>query len=237
MKKLIVHFLLVIPFISVNGQKTGAFLAPAYAGKSPLVNELSAYKQLCQIDTNQSLIDLEGYIPHLKLDIKYATRDNFMHAKMYNSKKAYLRLPAAEALKKISLELEKKGIGILVYDAYRPYSITVKFYEMVGDSNFVASPRSGSRHNRGCAVDLSLYDLKTGEPLEMPTPFDSFTKEASANYPNLPIKALQDRSLLAGIMTKFNFHIFGNEWWHFDYKDWAKYPVLDISFEKLKQLR
>ena len=236
MKPFLIIFSLLFGVIGANAQKSGHFLAPPYSGRTPLVQDPMVYKNLIRKDSNQALINLEGYIPHIKLDIRYATRNNFMHARMYPLAKAYLRKPAAMALKKVSQDLEKMGIGLLIYDAYRPYAITIKFYEMVGDSNFVASPRTGSRHNRGCAIDLGLYDLKTGTPLEMPTSFDSFTKQASANYPDLPPLALKDRALLAEIMTRYDFHVMGTEWWHFDYKDWAKYPVLDISFEKLKQI-
>jgi D-alanyl-D-alanine dipeptidase len=229
---------LILGFISISfiseAQEKPSFIAPPYSGKSPLIREVSIYRKQIIKDSNQALINLEGFIPHLKLDIRYATKNNFMHARMYSLAKAYLRKPAALALRKVNQALNARGIGIIVYDAYRPYSITVKFYQKVGDSDFVASPRNGSKHNRGCALDMGLYYLKTGIPLEMPTAFDSFSKEAAADFKNLPPKALEDRTLLARYMVQNDFHTIPTEWWHFDFKDWPRYNILDISFEQLK---
>ena len=126
------------------------------------------------------------------------------------------------------------GYGLKVYDGYRPYQVTVTFYEAYHDTTFVASPYTGSRHNRGCAVDLTLIDLKTGKELFMPTPYDAFTKQASATWTDgLSAEALKNRKLLQDVMLRHGFVIYPSEWWHFDFAGWQNYPVTDISFEDL----
>jgi len=168
------------------------------------------------------------------LDIRYATTNNFTGEKIYSIAKAYARKPVAEALKKIQADLKSQGLGIKIFDAYRPYKATVKFYEVYGDTTYVASPYKGSRHNRGCALDLTLIDLKTGKELKMPTGYDSFSKDA---WPTSPVKdpeALKNRTLLINVMEKHGFRVNSSEWWHFDFIGWKKFEVLDIDFEELQ---
>ncbi len=181
------------------------------------------------------LINLEIYIPKLVLDIRYATTNNFTGEKIYNLSKAYARKPVADALQQAQAEFKKHGLGIKVFDAYRPYAATVKFYEVYHDTTYVASPYRGSRHNRGCAIDMTIVDLKTGEDLPMPTEFDSFRKEA---WPSTPVSdpvIKKNRDLIISIMQKHGFKVNSSEWWHFDFIGWQKYEVLDISFEELEK--
>jgi zinc D-Ala-D-Ala dipeptidase len=182
----------------------------------------------------KELIDLEKFIPSLVLDIRYATANNFTGEKIYSIAKAYARKPVAESLKKIQADLKTQGLGIKIFDAYRPYKATVKFYEVYGDTTYVASPYKGSRHNRGCALDLTLISLKTGNELKMPTGYDSFSKDA---WPTTPVKdpeARKNRTLLIGEMEKHGFRVNSSEWWHFDFIGWKKFEVLDIDFEELE---
>ncbi len=169
------------------------------------------------------------------LDIRYATTNNFTGERIYTLARAYARKPVAEALKKVQEELKPQGLGIKVFDAYRPYKATVKFYEVYHDTTYVASPYKGSRHNRGCALDITVIDLKTGEELKMPTGYDSFKKEA---WPSTPVKdpeIRKNRTLLINVMKKYGFKVNGSEWWHYDFIGWSKYEVLDIDFETLEQ--
>ncbi|MDD2594844.1 MAG: M15 family metallopeptidase [Bacteroidales bacterium] len=185
-------------------------------------------------DPDMELIDLEQFIPGLVLDIRYATTNNFTGKQIYTEPKAYARKPVAEALLAIQQELSIRHLGLKIYDAYRPYSGTLYFYEVYHDTTFVASPRSGSNHNRGFAIDLSIVDLSTGEELQMPTGFDSFTKEAAVDYPNLPENVLANRAILVDAMTSHGFTTYKDEWWHFNYaKDREKYKIVDIPFEEL----
>lgn len=195
--------------------------------------DLPAYRKLIREDSSQEIVSLAAFIPGIRLDIRYATNNNLMHRPVYSRAEAFLRRPAAGALKAAEEEVRGFGYGIKVFDGYRPYRVTVQFYEAYHDSNFVASPYSGSRHNRGCAVDLTLYDLKTGVDLVMPTPYDSFTKAAAADYPDIPELVKHNRKLLQDVMLRHGFVIYASEWWHFDFAGWKKYAVTDIPFEEL----
>lgn len=199
------------------------------------VMNLEEYKASVKTNPEKELINLEKYIPGLVLDIRYATKNNFVGEKIYNLPRAYARKPVADALKKIQTELAAEGLGIKVFDAYRPYKATVKFYEVYKDTTYVASPYRGSRHNRGCALDITLINLKTGEELKMPTPYDSFQKEA---WPSTPMKdpvIAANRAKLIAIMKKYGFRVNGSEWWHYDFIGYKKYEVLDIDFEALER--
>ncbi len=210
---------------------------PPYEGKIPLINTLSQYLFNTTLDTNTALIDLKEYIPTVKLNIAYADLANFTHTKMYSLARAYLRKPSATALLEASKELEKKGLGFIIYDAYRPYSVTVRFYTLIHDTRYVASPKLGSKHNRGLSVDLGLYFLKSGIALEMPTAFDDFSEKAASNYPNLSYTARANRKTLTDLMIKYGFKPLKTEWWHFDYLDSHDYNPLDISFEDLENIK
>ena len=198
------------------------------------INTLEEYRRLIASDPRQEIVYLKDFIPGITLDIRYATANNLMHRPMYRTPAAFLRLPAAQALLAIEQQLRPMGYGLKVYDGYRPYKVTVAFYEAYRDTTFVASPYTGSRHNRGCAVDLTLIDLKTGRELSMPTPYDAFTKQASATWTDgLSEQALRNRKLLQDVMLQHGFVIYPSEWWHFDFAGWQNYPVMDISFEDL----
>jgi D-alanyl-D-alanine dipeptidase len=197
------------------------------------VTNLKEYQASIKQNPRKELIDLEQYIPGIVLDIRYATTNNFTGEKIYNLAKAYARKPVADAVKRAQAELQKQGLGIKIFDAYRPYKATVKFYEVYKDTTYVASPYRGSRHNRGCAIDMTIINLKTGEELKMPTGYDSFQKEA---WPKTPIKdpeARKNRALIIQVMEKQGFKVNSSEWWHFDFIGWRNYEVLDIDFEEL----
>jgi D-alanyl-D-alanine dipeptidase len=192
------------------------------------------YRLLIQSSPEKELVDLEKLIPGIFLDIRYATTNNFTHEKIYNLPKAYARRSVAAALKRAQTAFSAMGLGIKIYDAYRPYSATVKFYELYHDTTYVASPYRGSRHNRGCALDMTIVDLKTKKELKMPTTFDSFRKEA---WPTTVIKdpeARKNRETIIRVMAENGFTVNPSEWWHFDFVGWKKYEVMDIDFEELK---
>lgn len=199
------------------------------------VIEKGEYSLLSSNNDSLKLVDLEKVIPNIKLDIVYATTNNFTGEKIYSLPKAYLRKYIALELLKVQKELNKKGMGLKVFDAYRPYSATVKFYKVYPDKTFVASPKNGSIHNRASAVDLTIIDLKTHKEIEMPTPFDDFSIKASHKYMNLPDNVLNNRKVLKDIMLKHGFEPYSSEWWHYNYKDWKKYNIMDVSFNELIQ--
>jgi D-alanyl-D-alanine dipeptidase/esterase/lipase len=196
--------------------------------------KLDAYKNSLKANPDNELIDLEKFIPNIVLDVRYATTNNFTKEKIYNLPKAYSRKPVAIALKKAQDEFNKLGYGIKVYDGYRPYSATVKFYEvMKGDTMYVASPYKGSKHNRGCALDITLVDLKTREELKMPTEWDTASKESWADAPVSDPMIAKNRETLISIMEKSGFKVYSAEWWHFDFVGWQKYDLMDIEFGEL----
>jgi D-alanyl-D-alanine dipeptidase len=192
------------------------------------------YEELVKANRDLELIDLETFIPKIVLDIRYATPHNFTGEKIYNQPRAFAIRPVAISLRKAQEEFMKYGYGIKIFDAYRPYAATVKFYEVYPDTTFVASPYRGSRHNRGCAIDMTLIDLQTGKDLKMPTGYDAFVREARPDFPLKDEEVKKNRALLIRVMDKHGFRVNSAEWWHFDFRGYQKYPVLDISFEELE---
>src|SRR5690349_11341222 len=178
---------------------------------------LAEYKASLTSAPQKELVNLEKSVPGVVLDIRYTTTNNFTGRKIYDRARAYARKPVADALKEAQAEFAKHGVGIKVYDAYRPYKATVMFYETYHDTTYVASPYRGSRHNRGCAIDMTIIDLNTGNEIPMPTPYDSFQKEA---WPTTPVKdpvIRKNRELLITVMENHGFKVNASEWWHFDF--------------------
>jgi CubicO group peptidase (beta-lactamase class C family)/D-alanyl-D-alanine dipeptidase len=185
--------------------------------------------------TKPDLVDLES-IEGLKFDIRYATENNFLSTKFYSSAKAYMQRPAVEALGRVHQTLAAQGYGLLIFDAYRPWFVTRMFWDAtpVKHHGFVADPSKGSRHNRGCAVDLTLYELKTGKPVDMVSGYDEFSDRAFPDYPGGTSRQRWYRDRLRRAMSAEGFTVYEEEWWHFDYKDWRKYPIINKTFEELE---
>lgn len=183
----------------------------------------------------QDLVEVVRLDSTIRLDIRYATPNNFMGRRMYSSAHVFLQRPAAEALLRAHRRVMREGYGLLVFDGYRPWAVTKKFWDETPPAKrkFVASPAKGSKHNRGCAVDLTLYDRKTGEEVEMPTPFDEFSPRAASNYAGGTAEQRRRRALLRNAMVAEGFTIEPSEWWHYDHRTWRNYPVLDLSFEQI----
>jgi len=199
----------------------------------PITSTAMAYKASYKEDKDKQLINIKKAIPDVVLDIRYATKNNFMKQVMYPKAKAFARASVVAQLKTIQAELRKKGYGLKIYDAYRPYAITMAFYEKASDKAFVADPAKGSKHNRGCAIDLSIINYKTKKEIAMPTPYDSFAPEAAAKYPNLPKNVLKNRDFLISTMQAHGFKVIPNEWWHFDFIGWQNYELMDVPFSIL----
>jgi|ERR1051326_2196841 D-alanyl-D-alanine dipeptidase len=181
------------------------------------------------------LVELNKLDPSIKLDIRYATTNNFLGTIFYTQARAFMQRPAAEAVVRVNRKLRALGYGLLVHDAYRPWFVTKVFWDAtpVDKHVFVADPAKGSRHNRGCAVDLTLYDLKSGRPIEMVSTYDETTDRAYPNYPGGTSLQRWHRELLRRVMESEGFTVYEAEWWHFDYKDWQQYPITNIPFEKI----
>lgn len=199
--------------------------------------EKKALECKTKFDSNKDhdLVELKKIDDKLILDIKYATNDNFMGIPLYPTNKAFLQREAAYALKKANDSLRKKNLGLVIFDAYRPWYVTKMFWDATPDEmkHFVANPQNGSSHNRGCAVDVSLYDITKSEIVFMGGGFDEFTERSYPDYTGGTAQERYYRKLLKNEMEKQGFIQFEYEWWHFDFHGWEKHPVLNIKFNEL----
>lgn len=181
------------------------------------------------------LVELIRLDSSIKLDLRYATTDNFLSSKMYTQARAFMQRPAAEAVVRAHRKLGEQGLGLLIYDAYRPWYVTKIFRDATPPDkhSFVADPMKGSKHNRGCAVDLTIYDRRTGKAIPMPSGFDEFSERAHPSYSGGTTEERSNREQLRRTMEAEGFTIDGGEWWHYDFKDWRLYRIGNIRFEKI----
>ena len=182
------------------------------------------------------LVELIKLDPSIKLDIRYATKNNFLGKAVYKQARAFLQRPAAEALVRINQNLHQQGYGLIIHDGYRPWYVTKIFWDVTPEDKkiFVADPAKGSRHNRGCAVDLSLFDLKSGKEVMMPSEYDEMTERSHIDYACATPETKRLRDILRRAMEADGFAVYEPEWWHYDYKDWKEYPIQNIPFSKIK---
>ena len=181
------------------------------------------------------LVELTSLDPTIKLDIRYASTNNFLSTQMYSEARAFLQRPAAEAVARVNRKLRALGYGLLIHDAYRPWYVTKMFWDATPDDKkiFVANPTEGSRHNRGCAADLTLYSLATGQPIEMSGVYDEMSERSYPGYPGGTSLQRWHRDFLRHSMEEEGFEVFEYEWWHFDYQDWRTYPILNLTFDRV----
>lgn len=181
--------------------------------------------------------DLKKYIPGLVLELRYAGTDNFTGQRIYPATRTtYLRRIARKSLSKVQRQLRAQGLGLKIFDAYRPYSATELIWNLVKDESYAANPAKGSNHNRGIAIDVTIIDSKTKEELNMGTTFDNFSDTAHHSFRSLPDTVLKNRLLLRKVMEQNGFTAMETEWWHYSLPDPGKYGLLDLSFEQLEKL-
>lgn len=183
----------------------------------------------------RDLVELTTLDPGITLEIRYATTNNFAGTRFYDESRAFMQRPAADAVVRAHRALRAFGYGLLIHDAYRPWYVTKMFWEAMPDDKrwLVANPAEGSKHNRGAAVDLTLYDLKTGRPIEMPSTYDESTGRAHADYPGGTALQRWHRALLRTAMVGEGFVANPLEWWHFDYASWRDYAIGNVAFDKI----
>jgi D-alanyl-D-alanine dipeptidase len=181
------------------------------------------------------LVELVALDPTIKLDIRYATSNNFAGAVFYQQARAFLQRPAAQAVQNVNRRLRDQGLGLLIHDAYRPWHVTKMFWDATPHNlrNFVANPANGSRHNRGCAVDLTLYELASGDPIQMVAGYDEFSPRSFPMYPGGTARQRWFRETLRRAMEAEGFTVYEYEWWHFDYQDWKQYRIGNMAFEQI----
>ncbi|MEO6689567.1 MAG: M15 family metallopeptidase [Dokdonella sp.] len=185
------------------------------------------------------LVELSKLDAGIKLDIRYATSNNFLRTPLYSQARAFLQRPAAEALVRVQRALASEGYGLLVHDAYRPWYVTKLFWDATPQDkhNFVADPAKGSRHNRGCAVDLTLYELNSGRAVEMTSLYDEMSERAYPTYAGGSDAQRERRDLLRRHMEEEGFAVYEFEWWHFDYRDWQSFAIQNVRFEAISPSR
>lgn len=204
---------------------------------TPVMDKVEQYQNAVKMEPDKKLVELHSVSPGIVYDLRYAGTNNFISRRMYppKTRHTFMRKPAAEALALVQKELNEQKLGLKIYDAYRPYSVTVTFWELIKDERYVANPSKGSGHNRGLAVDLTIIDLTTGKELDMGTGFDNFTDTAHHTFTSLPSAVMQNRKLFKDVMTKHGFEIFETEWWHYFWPNNKEYEVMDLGFEKRKK--
>ena len=182
------------------------------------------------------LVELVKLDPTIRLDIRYASKNNFLGRPVYKQARAFLQRPAAEALVRVNQKLRAQGFGLIVFDGYRPWSVTKAFWDATAEDKkiFVADPSKGSRHNRGCAIDLSMFELASGKIVQMPSEYDEMTERSHINYECGSPESKRLRGILRTAMEGEGFAVYEPEWWHYDYKDWKEYPILNVPFNKIK---
>jgi D-alanyl-D-alanine dipeptidase len=181
------------------------------------------------------LVDLAHLDPTLKIDVRYATAQNFLGTPVYSEPRAFLQRPAAQAVVRAHRALSAYGYGLLIHDAYRPWYVTKVFWDAtpVDKRDFVADPGKGSRHNRGCAVDLTLFGRGTGRAVEMPGVYDEMSERSHPGFQGGTSVERWRRDLLRRAMEREGFSVFDVEWWHFDYKEWKRYPLMNLPFDRI----
>jgi D-alanyl-D-alanine dipeptidase len=220
-------------FSSVNAQSL-----PMSSYGLPIINSTSIYHESLISHPEKQMVSLLQ-IPGIIMDLRYASTNNFMHKKLYpeNTKNSFLRKPAYLALEDVARDFARQGLNLVIFDAYRPYAVTIELWIPVKDERYAANPAKGSGHNRGIAVDLTLADSKTHQLLSMPTDFDNFSDSAHQDFNGTDAKRIANRELLKSTMEKFGFIALPTEWWHFSWPHAEKFEVLDLSFGELEKMQ
>jgi len=230
--KYLILFLIVLLSVSgLNFTVINAADLPIIAKILPL-SKPSKSMALNQVSSWARMVDIRTVNPNIRLDIRYATTNNFLKKKLYPVARCILRLSVAQRLSRVQENLQKIGLGLKVYDCYRPLSVSKQMWAVKPDPRYVANPVRGSRHNRGASVDITLVD-RNGKELEMPTGFDNFTEKAHRDYQGGSVASRKNSALLERVMKAQGFMSISTEWWHFDAEDWEKFAIFDIPFGEI----
>ncbi len=231
-RKNVFNTLLIIGFLVIT-MTAQSFSQSSNKYGLRIISDIRVYNDQVLKDSNMNLVIIQQFIPDITLDIKYATEQNVFYTKLYAKPHAFIRLPVAKALLQVEKDLNEKGLGLKIYDAYRPYSVTCRMFEMLPDTLYMGLPWYGSKHNRGIALDLTLIDFKTKKELKMPTPFDALVYPAHPDFGGLPEEAIRNRELLKATMHKYGFKVDPMEWWHYNFVSNHQFDILDIPADIL----
>ena len=226
---------LLFLLVPLSAQDSGLKMPVSKYGL-PVVKGAKVYQKIVELNPDNQLVDLRDIIPDAIFDVRYATANNLIGRPLYPTPDVFMRRPAAMALRKVHENLKQLGFGLVLHDGYRPYEITVLFYEEIKDTTYVADPHKGSRHNRGMAIDLSMYDLKTGKTVVMPSGYDETTVRAHHDYMEGEQEALTNRQILKDAMLDVGFEIYPYEWWHYDFTGWQECYTYDIWHKKIAKV-
>jgi zinc D-Ala-D-Ala dipeptidase len=231
-KLLVLALSTILLLVCCENSLRSATLSPAAQQTQPEFQPNSLLTQRSTYTNNSQLVDIQTINPRIRLDMRYATSNNFLRRKLYPQARCLLRKELAQQLSQVQINLERQGLGLKVYDCYRPLSVQKQMWQVMPDDRFVANPANGSRHNRASAVDVTLVDRK-GKELEMPTQFDDFTDKAFSDSENVSRSAKKNRQKLRKAMEAHGFIQLATEWWHFDAKNWQKFPLLDVPLDSI----
>ncbi len=202
-----------------------------------VITKTTIHRQQVLKDSNNRMVELRTLAPGLVYDLRYATRNNFTGRTLYKSgKQTYLRLPVATALARVQAALATQNMGLKIFDAYRPFRVTKKMWELIGDERYVANPLKGSGHNRGTSVDVTIIELSTGREMDMGTGFDAFTDTAHHGFAHFRPEVMRNRSILRAAMERQGFIALQTEWWHYTWSQAQRFDPLDLTFRELQKL-
>jgi D-alanyl-D-alanine dipeptidase len=199
-----------------------------------VIRDTVNYLQLIGDDASNELINLEGFVPGLKLDIRYATSNNISGEPLYVKGQAFVRKPVAVSMAIIQDALNRRGLGLKIFDAYRPYAVAEKLAEQLKNSGYAGFSENNTKHSRGASVDVSLISLASGEEIQMPTDYCQNSEATRTNYRNLPDNVRNNREILIQVMQQHGFRVSPDQWWHFDFMGWQAFSLMDLSFEELE---
>jgi zinc D-Ala-D-Ala dipeptidase len=230
--------LIYLLFFLIYGKTTGAQTSLIVHKKNlVIIKDIKTFKRTIENNRNLKMLDIKALIPTIELDLRYATANNFLNKKLYpETQTTFMRMKAITQLDSIQKELRNQGLGLKIYDAYRPYYVTKKIWNQVKDERYAADPKKGSGHNRGIAVDVTIINLKSKKELEMGTGFDSFTDTAHHHFKQLPNVVLQNRLILKNLMERYGFKALESEWWHYSLPNADEYDILNLSFRQLRKI-
>ena len=201
-----------------------------------VISDTAKYLKQIRENPNNEMLNLEDFVSGIQFDIRFATSNNIIGEKIYVSSKAFVRKPMVVALEIIQEALRRRGYGLIILDAYRPYSVAEKMTEKMKNHTDKSFFENSVKHSRGASVDVSLFSLATGKEIQMPSGYCQSSEASLSNYPDLPDNVLENRKVLIQIMQQHGFRVSPNQWWHFDFMGWQAFALMDLTFEELENI-
>ena len=201
-----------------------------------VISDTAIYLEQVRENPNNEMLDFEGFVSGIQLDIRFATNNNIIGEKLYASPKAFVRKPMAVSLEIIQEALRRRGYGLIILDAYRPYSVAEKMTEKMKNHTDKSFFENSVKHSRGASVDVSLFSLATGKEIQMPSGYCQSSAASLSNYPDLPDNVLENREILIQVMQQHGFRVSPDQWWHFDFMGWQAFDKMDLTFEEIQNM-